>query len=119
LPDLGPHIQTQGTAQAAVPFPASGHGRYQATCKETSNKIKKGYCKTIIKSPYQDDTPCAHLTSTYFGLSLAELFVLSQLHAAKSSRKAFRPTLLPVPTEIHNTVITKGGIYLNVGKIQY
>jgi hypothetical protein len=40
-PDLGPHIQTQGTVQAAVPFPASGHGRYQAACKETINKIKK------------------------------------------------------------------------------
>jgi hypothetical protein len=51
-PDLDQRIQTQGTVQAAVPFPASGHGRCQATCKETGNKMKKitttkSYWKTI------------------------------------------------------------------------
>jgi hypothetical protein len=59
----------------------------QPTRKQSTKLKKKGYCKSIIYSPYQEDTPPAHLTSTYFGLSLAELFVLSQLHAANSSRK--------------------------------
>jgi len=51
LPDLGPRAQTLRRAQAAVPFPTSGHDRYPATCRKPPTKLDL-LCKNLQKRTF-------------------------------------------------------------------